>query len=278
MLFRFLLCGLALLTFGTATITFAQETRPVLHWMLTGVPPKFIPDGPLRGTGYGEQQVAYLAKRLPQFQHRVELVTPARLWHEMQAGQGVCSLDIADLPEREKWAAFTRHQTSVAGYRLLVLQDRLGEFSSFRLPDGTVDLDRLAASDRLTGIYVATRHYTTQINSFIESSVRKIPLESTSTSTKIFEMIAHRRGDFSFASVTEMNYFKALYGKRGPSMAMLPIKGGGEPVHGHTACSRDPLGLQTIEILDHLFDDEAVWKEFLAPQQKWLADVPLPSR
>ena len=283
MLVRFLLLALAIFAIGTATAT-TQENRRTIHWMLTGVPPKFIPDGPLRGTGYGEQQMAYLAKRLPQFEHRLELVTPARLWHEMQTGEGVCSIDIADLPEREKWAVFTRHQTSIPGYRMLVLRDRLAEFAPFRLSDGTIDLERLAASDRLTGIYVASRHYTPQINGFIGSALRKIPLESTSASTKIFEMIASRRGDFSFASVTEMNYFAALaaatpaHAKLWPPLAMLAIKGGGGQVHGHIACSRDPLGLQMVETADRLFDDEAAWNAFLAPQQRWLAEVPLAGR
>lgn len=280
MLSRVLLLALIALTIGTATKA-AEENRRTIHWMLTGVPPKFIPDGPLRGTGYGELQVAFLAERLPQFEHRLEQVTPARLWHEMQTGEGVCSIDIADLPEREKWAAFARHRTSIPSYRILVLRDRLAEFAPFRLPDGAIDLERLASSDRLTGIYVASRHYTAQINGFISSAARKIPLESTSASTRIFEMIASRRGDFSFASITEMNYFTALNAappapeKPWPPLAMLAIKGGGGEVHGHIACSRDPLGRQMIEAADRLFDDESVWSEFLAPQQRWLGNVPL---
>ena len=275
---RLLLIGIALLAIGTGTV---RAEEKAIHWMLTGVPPKFISDGPFQGTGYGQQQVAYLAKRLPQFHHRVELVTPARLWHEMQIGKGICSIDIADLPEREAWAVFTRHHTSVPGYRMLVLRDRVSEFALFRLSDGSIDLDRLAASGRLTGLYVASRHYTPKINAFIESRDRKISLESTSSSTKIFEMIASRRGDFSFGAVTEMNYFNALNavpptgGKSLPPLAMLAIKDSGETVQGHIACSRDPLGREMINALDRLFDDETAWNEFFAPQQRWLDNVPV---
>jgi uncharacterized protein (TIGR02285 family) len=89
--------------------------------MLTGVPPKLMQDGPFRGTGYGEQQVAWLSKHLPQYDQRIELVTPVRLWHEMRAGKGVCSIDIVDLPEREQWAVFTLHKTSLPSLRVLVL-------------------------------------------------------------------------------------------------------------------------------------------------------------
>src|SRR5579859_8197573 len=97
-LVKFLVAGFALCGIATGTITVAEE-KPAIQWMLTGVPPKFITDGPLKGTGYGEKQVAYLTQRLPQFQHRLELVTPARLWHEMQSSKGICSIDIAKVPD-----------------------------------------------------------------------------------------------------------------------------------------------------------------------------------
>ncbi len=93
-------------------------------------------------------------------------------------------------------------------------------------------------------------------------------------------MVAGRRADFSFATVTEMNYFNALTaatpsgGKAPAPLTMLAIKDAGEDVHGHIACSRDPLGGQLIEAVDHLLDDEALWSEFLAPERHWLDEVP----
>ena len=250
--------------------------KPIIRWMLTNAAPKVIPDGPLRGTGYGELQAAYLARRLPQFDQRVEIVTAARLWHEMKTGRGICSIDIADLPEREPWALFTRHTTSVPGYFLMVSRDRIAEFDPFRGADGAIDLDRLAADTNLTGLYAAGRHYTPQINAFIDSPTRKAPIESTSSSTSVFEMIASHRGDFSFGLGAEMNYFNALNAaradpaKRRPPLAMLPIKGGGEQLHGHIGCSRDPLGRKMIETLDQLFSDEAEWNAFFEPHRRWV--------
>jgi len=276
---RLLLLCLVLLATG-ATGSIAAESDGIVRWMLTGVPPKLIPDGPLRGTGYGELQFALLTRYLPQFDHHLESVTPARLWHEMRGGPGVCSIDIADVPEREQWAVFTRHRTSVPGYRLLVLRERLPEFAEFRDTAGRIDLDRLAANSRLSGVYVAGRHYMPQINSFIDSPAGRSRVEARSASTKIFEMIADRRSDFSFATTTEMNYFNAWNmatpagEKSWPPLAMLEIKGGDDQVHGHIACTRDALGKQVVEAIDRLFDNEAIWTEFLAPEQRWLADVP----
>jgi uncharacterized protein (TIGR02285 family) len=274
---RFLLMGWALFGLGSAP-SFAEE-RPAILWMLTNAAPKVIPDGPLKGTGYAEQQAAYLAKRLPQFDHRVEIVTATRLWHEMQAGKGICSIDIAELPERENWALFTRSATSAPSYSLLVLRERVGEFAPFRGTDGTIDLERLGAGTQLTGLYAAGRHYTPQINAFIDSPTRKTSLLSTSASTNIFEMVASRRGDFAFGAMTEMNYFNASNAaladprKRRPPLAMLTIKGAGEPIHGHIACTRDPLGRQMIQTLDRLFDDPANWNDFIAPQRHWLDEI-----
>lgn len=276
---RNLLLCLMLLTMAT-TGSIAAE-KPAIRWMLTGVPPKLIPDGPFRGTGYGEEQIALLTRYLPQFDHHLESVTPARLWHEMRDGPLVCSIDIADLPEREEWAVFSRHRTSIAGYRLLVSRERLPEFAEFRDSSGRIDLDRLAASNRLRGIYLAGRHYMPQINSFIDSPTRKIHLEAMTASTRVFEMIAGRRGDFSFAAVTEMNYFNRLSaaasadGKSWPPLAMLAIKGADELVHGHIACTRNELGRSVVEAIDRLLDDEARWTEFFALEQRWLDDVPL---
>lgn len=277
---RILLFCLALLAVGPSGAS-AEEAGGAIRWLLTGVPPKLIPDGPFRGKGYGEEQVALLSRLLPRYAHRVETVTPARLWYELRTGQGVCSVDIAQLPERERWAVFTRHQTSIPSYRLLVLRDRLPEFNEFRDAGGEVDLDRLAASDRLTGIYVTSRYYMPRINGFIEAPGHGVHLEAVSASTRIFEMVASRRGDFAFASLTEMNYFSALNraappgGKPWPPLAMLPIKGADEQVHGHIACSRDALGRQMVEDVDRLFDDPAVWAEFLAPERRWMDEAPL---
>lgn len=280
---RILLVCLVLLA-TDATGAPAEDSGHTIHWMLTGVPPKLMPDGPFRGTGYGEQQVAFLTRRLPQFDHHLESVTPARLWHEMRNGQGVCSIDIADVPEREEWAIFTRHRTSIPGYRVLVLRERLAEFAEFRDAAGRIDLGRLAASDRLSGLYVAGRHYMSQIIDFIDNPVRKSRVEAMSASTKIFEMIAGRRGDYSFAAVTEMNYFNALSaaaatgGKIWPPLTTLAIKGGDEQVHGHIACSRGALGKQVVEAIDRVLDDDDAWAEFLAPERRWLADIPVAGR
>ena len=271
---RGVLACLLMLAMGAAH----AEGGETIRWMLTGVPPKFVVDGPFRGQGYGEQQVAFLSQRLPQFEHKVELVTPARLWHEMQAERGICSIDIAYLPERDAWAVFSRRLTSIPTYRLLVMKEREPEFAEFLDAQGQVDLDRLGASERFTGIYVTGRHYMTEINAFIESPTRKMRIDSMSASTKIFEMVAGRRGDFSFANVTEMNYFNALNAaappgaKALPVLTTLPIKSSSAQVHGHIACSRDPLGRQMMQAIDKLLDDDRTWAEFSAPEQRWLAE------
>ena len=269
---KLLLFGLVLLAASPAG---AAEPSGTIHWMVNGLPPKVIPDGPLKGQGYGEQQFEWLATHLPHYEHRFETVTPARLWYEMRTGQGICSIDIADLPEREQWAAFSRHRTSLPGYRMVVRKDRVAEFAEFLDASGAVDLDRLGASSRLFGIYAAGRWYMPEVNAFIDSPARKIRMESMSASTRVFEVISSRRADFSFAALTEANYFNYLSetpggGKARPSVAMLPIKGGDEQVHGHIACSRDTLGLQVVVEVDRLLDDEALRAEFLAPENRWL--------
>jgi len=276
----FCLALAAMLTVGAC----AAETGNTIHWMISGAPPKMIPYGPLAGKGYGQQQVAWLTAQLPNYEQRLEIVTPARLWYEMRTGKGVCSLDIVDLPEREQWAVFSRHQTSIPAYSVLVLKDRLPEFAPFLDADGRIDLDRLGATDRLFGLHVTGRYYMPRVNDFIDDPARKIRLDSMSASTRIFEMVANRRADFSFATGAEINYFTYLStvpgpgGDSPPNLAMLPIKGGEEPIHGHFACSRDPLGRRMVEAVDRLLDEESKWREFLAPEQRWLDDVSPASR
>lgn len=255
----------------------AQENNRTIRWVSSNIPPKTINDGPLRGTGYGELQIALLAASLPQFDHRREQVTPARMWHEMQTGHGVCAIDIAKLPEREAWAVFTRHKVSLPSYQILVLRERLLEFSDYRAADGSIDLERLATSDRLTGIYVGARHYMPEINAFIGNDQRRLRMEPVRDSNRIFEMVATRHADFSFAMATEMTYSNALAAaqtvpgaKLPPILVMLPIKGVTEPVQGHIACSRDPLGEQAVAAIDQLLDDELLWSQFLAPLQRWI--------
>jgi uncharacterized protein (TIGR02285 family) len=276
MLARCVNLAMVALLAGMPVILRAEDDRNTIRWVSSNIPPKHIHDGPLRGMGYGEQQMTLLAASLPQFQHRREQVTPARMWHEMKTGRGVCAIDIADLPEREAWAVFTRHTITLPSYQMLLLRERLPEFSDFRAADGSIDLDRLAASDRLTGIYVGARHYMPEISAFIGNGGRRTRMEPVRDSDRIFEMVSSRHADFSFAMPIEMNYANALAAaqtipsKKPPAaLIMLPIKGATQPVLGHIACSRDPLGQQVVAAIDRLLDDEIVWSQFLAPLHRW---------
>ena len=148
-------------------------------WILPEFPPGFI-RGPFRaGEGYGDRQLKFLIEHLPQFHHMVLNGSASRLWHEMEHRDGICTLLVAKLPEREKLAVFSARSFSGVTNQVIVRTDRLGEFSSFRDKSGAIDLARLAADGHLRGGYTETSSYGSAIDGFIRDPDRKISLEMT---------------------------------------------------------------------------------------------------
>ena len=80
--------------------------RPVIRWLLLDFVPYHIVDGPLKGTGLRDQYLSALIKRMPEYQHQMEVGSTERIFQFMQSGQPVCTLSMLKVPEREVYTVF----------------------------------------------------------------------------------------------------------------------------------------------------------------------------
>jgi uncharacterized protein (TIGR02285 family) len=237
-------------------------------WILPEFPPGFI-RGPFRtGEGYGDRQLKFLIEHLPQFHHTVLNGSASRLWHEMEHHDGICTLLVAKLPEREKLAVFSARSFWGAANHMIVRTDRLGDFAPFRDKSGAVDLSRLASDGHLRGGYTDTSSYGSTIDAFIHDPDRKIPLEMTPHLRMPLVLLDKGRIDFVFGYYMEMTYYRQL-NRLGDDFTALPILP--EQVHqdGYVACSNQPLGHRVIAGIDALLAPDDMMLAYIAPLRDW---------
>jgi len=237
-------------------------------WVLPEFPPGFI-RGPFRaGEGYGDRQLKFLLEHLPQFHHTVFNGSASRLWHEMEHRDGVCTLSVAKLPEREKLAVFSARSFWATVNQVIVRTDRLGEFAPLLDKSGAIDLGRLAADEHLRGAYTDTSSYGPSLDAFIRAPNRKTPLEMTPHLRMPLVLLEKGRIDFVFGYYMEMTYYRQL-DRLGDDFTALPTLP--EPAHqdGYIACSNQPLGHKVIAAIDALLASDDAMLAYIEPLRDW---------
>lgn len=237
-------------------------------WILPEFPPGFI-RGPFRaGEGYGDRQLKFLIEHLAQFHHTVLNGSASRLWHEMKHRDGVCTLTVAQLPEREQLAVFSAHSFWATANQVIVRTDRLSEFAPLLDKSGAIDLARLAADDHLRGGYTDTSSYGPSLDSFIHDPNRKTPLEMTPHLRMPLVLLDKGRLDFVFGYYMEMTYYRQL-DRLGDDFTALPTQPAPARRDGHVACSNQVLGRKVIAAIDALLASEVAMLAYIEPLRDW---------
>jgi len=237
-------------------------------WILPEFPPGFINDPGMAGEGYGDKQLKFLIGHLPQFHHVILDGTANRVWHEMEHRDGICTLTVAKLPEREKLAVFSARSFWATTNQVIVRTDRLAEFARFRDKSGAIDLARLAADDHLRGAYSDSTSYGPSIDAFIHDPARKTPLEITAHLRMPLTLLDKERIDFAFGYYMEMSYFRRLDHLEDHFTA-LPTQPEPARQDGHVACSNKTLGREVIAAIDSLLASAEGMKAYIEPLRAW---------
>src|SRR5579859_6923281 len=128
-------CLAALCLAGAPPVQAGDKSPPQqgedVTWILAEFPPLFVNEPALAGQGYGEKQLKFLTSRLPDFHHAILNGTGSRLWHEIERRDGVCTLSVAKLPEREKFAVFSARSFWGTTNQVIVRTDRLAKMTPF---------------------------------------------------------------------------------------------------------------------------------------------------
>jgi len=247
----------------------AAQAADHVTWLVSELAPRFIYEGPLKGHGYGDEQIAYLQSRLPQFEHGIVSATIARALYELAHTDNSCLLTLTRTPERAETLLFSARPVRTPSSKIIVKQARVKEFSAFLDGEGAVDLSRLATSDSWRGGYVAARHTGGPMQEFIAAADRKARMEKAMSVDALLRLLARDRIDFVFASYLEALYEETTLHLDGVFTA-LTISGSDDHADLRVACSNSPLGKSVIASIDALLASDERWREFLQPLKRWL--------
>lgn len=256
---------IAILVAACAATAAAAED---VTWILPEFPPAFISGPALARQGYGDRQLKFLIEHLPQFHHTTLNSTSARIWHEIEMREGVCTLAAARLPERERLAVFSARSFRGATNQVVIRTDHLRDFQPFLDPSGALDLARLAASDHLRGGFTDGASYGPAIDAFIHDPARRTPLDMTPHLRMPLTLLDKGRLDFVFGYYMEMTYYRRI-GLLDDHFTALPTRPEQSRQDGYVACSDTPLGHKVIAAVDALLASDETMLAFIEPLRDW---------
>ncbi len=211
-------------------------------------------------------QLSFLISHLKSFSHHIVKVSPARAYHELEHGPGVCKVGVLLSADRKRYAAFTARHMVLPGYHLVVRKDRMAALAP-AIAKGEVDLDRLAGLRGVVGGYTHVRHYDGPIADFIQARDGS-DLDSVVATNLLFNLMAVERIDYAFALPLDLYFYSDEAARQ--KLVLLPIKGATPWAEAGVACTGDQAGKDVIHSLDTLFAEDARWAEFIEPLRKWV--------
>jgi uncharacterized protein (TIGR02285 family) len=219
-------------------LTLPARAQPTLTWALVDGPPAHEHLGARSiaelGGGLQDQRLRLLSAALPQFRHKVQLMSLSQLWRDMRAGRPVCYADAFKTAERLAWA----HFVELAPSPRLVLAARPG-----RLPPGAeLSLRELLARKDLRGAFEMERSYGELIDRLLaEHGQTRLPLPSD---PRLLRMLEQGRMDYVLEYPSALGSDKALQ-----SVDLRLVLEDRNPAPTQLACTR-ALGLELMRSLD----------------------------
>jgi uncharacterized protein (TIGR02285 family) len=170
--------------------------------------------------------------------------------------------------EREKVAVFSNRPTIVPGYRILILTDRLPQFSPFLTHDGAVDLSLLAETKTLRGAYVASRPLFGVLEDFVNAPNRSVKLEKLPQATQLTNLVISGHIDFAIVPGIEVNFYTSKY-RESHAFTAIPVMGMPVTLRSYVACSNSNIGRDIMTKVNEVIDDDHQWARFVRPLLQW---------
>lgn len=258
---------LALASVCTTTVRADAE----LMWAVVDWPPAFLlakgqVPASVAELGDGQFDVLFkeLAKRMPDFTHRPELVNSSRLWWKLGAGHALCAGPLRKSAERMEAAYFTP-AVLLAPISLVV---RASESASFVGADGRASLAEQIGKSGLRGGLEASRSYGVALDALLAGS-QALPREASSRVGQVSELVAAGRYDYTLEYAYVVEYLQRI-GRSKVELNSLPLKEAGEWETGYMACPRTPWGLVAIKAIDKAIRQASGAASFRDAYLRWL--------
>lgn len=208
-----------------------------------------------------------ITRRLPEHQHRLQLVNLSRGIEQLKQETTTCLLPTFPTPERDQFGYYVGLFVAMP-HQLLV---RRAERERFTAGQTEVSLQRLLRDRQLRGGLIQDRSYGPALDPLLnDPSVqeRLLRIQTSSAGSNLFDMLEHGRIDYllEYAEVTQ---FVQQQGGAG-ELSLLPLREADTPFVSGIYCSRTAAGAQLIRQIDRIARQAEVIAYFQQAQQAYV--------
>ena len=264
-----LLLYASLIWLSAVTVASAAE-QPKVVWMLADLPISHIGEGPYKDQGIRDQQQRFLAANLPNFTHERRIASIARIWHDIEHGDGVCVMGVGHNADRDKIAVFSKRPETLLGHQSVIIKRaNRSRYESFLDDKFAIDLERLGKSESLRGGYVSLRNYSPPIMAMIADPSRVGRLEKVTEIPQLIGLLKSDRLDYIFAQPAEAGFYAEAATFNEPLLA-FHVKGVEVASSLFVACSNGTIGRSIVAAIDVLLEQDDKWALFTEPDRNWM--------
>lgn len=242
-----------------------------ITWMTADFPPVSIPEGPLKGQGYGDVIQKAIQDRMPEYTHESLLGNMNRLYHEYRQGQPVCSVSLYKTPERKDFIYFSIPSTFTLPNRLILrAEDAEGIEETESISLATV----LDEGEIRLGI-AANRSYGRPLDTVLDRH-RKTGKLHIYVGDDLFEnllrMLVAGRLDAILGLPEEVMFVAEGLGVREAivSVALTETLDDPRAWMGYVGCSRTDWGRAVIDSVNRALRDARPTAEYRRAYERWL--------
>jgi uncharacterized protein (TIGR02285 family) len=215
-----------------------------IFWQMYHRPPGVILSGPNEGTGFIQQVLNLIIKKLPAYKHKMPLTTLARAITDIKYKKPSCHPALFKTTEREEFMYFSNAVMVSPTNRIIA---RKGFFDNF-LRNGWIDLREITEYQNFTFALIKGRSFTPDIDGMLAQylSGNNMFLMSNTDLRPTFQMIELGRVDATIAYPYELNHYIHHDQLSKQRLDTYPLLGVPLFSIGHVACPKNEWGKRVI--------------------------------
>ncbi|MCV2350266.1 TIGR02285 family protein [Paucibacter sp. Y2R2-4] len=228
-----------------------------IRWLLLDFVPYHVIDGPNKGTGLRDIYLGALAKRMPEYQHQLEVSSTERIAQFMQAGQPVCSLSTLKVPEREAYTRFGAEPYFMQLPPVLIVRRGYAPPGGWKKrPGGEVSLVELLRSGEVRVGTLPKRRYGQALDEALKQARTARPEQVLDFGeygllSGLLHTLSRKRFDVTLGYAIEVEQLRKHQGGL-EDFQYLPLAESPPLIPTYAACSLTPWGKQVIQAIDRL--------------------------
>jgi len=258
-----LLISLPLMSFANnksekKTKEISKEISKEIIWSIIPYAPIHILEGKYKGLGIADKYVQKAQKSLKGYRHVNQIMTPARAWHQIEAGELlVCHPSALKTQEREKYAYFSDPGLITPVIRALMRRDVWEEHFNGQKILNIRDYLRMNLGP--LGI-VSHRSYGEDVDKILNLAMKSgkhiVRASGRYGSRQLYEMLTNSRIELMLEYPWVTSYFEKALGDSNVEVVNLQIRGFPRFSPAYVACTRNEDGLKAIEGINHFLQQE----------------------